>query len=123
MAEEHNEPYFTEIRRLLPDLKLCSFSFISHQMVFHAKVLKKLKSEIATNGAAWFTTILNTIERTVLSPFSEYELYGNYIANRFPELVMIEHSLNKSYASYRINTLHYIRLKHPLSKSISFHSR
>jgi Family of unknown function (DUF6492) len=122
VSEERYDPYYAQIRRVLPGLAISPFSFVCHQMMFQAEVLKSLRAELSRQGSPWFLTIMDSLDRSQFSCFSEYELYGNFIVNRFPDRALLEHFLNVSYSSSRIRTLPYIKMRHPFAKSASFHT-
>jgi hypothetical protein len=123
VSQERHEPYYRVVRKLLPGIRIFPFSFVSHHMLFTKEYLRGLKQELQRSGKRWFEAILDAVELEEMSGFSEYELYGNYVAFRHPQSVLIEHSLNQSFASRRIRRLWHIKLRHPLIKSASFHCR
>lgn len=123
VSDERYQPYYAMIERLLPGTPIFPFSFVSHHMMFKKEHLRELKKTIQLCGKKWFEAILEKIDPDEVSGFSEYELYGNYVMSRHPDGVRVEHSLNQGFSARRIARLWYIKLRHPLIKSASFHKR
>jgi hypothetical protein len=123
ISDERYKPYYCMIERLLPGTEIFPYSFVSHHMLFTRTHLKELKEYLEKNGRSWFREILANLDAQEMSGFSEYELYGNFMTARHSERVCIEHCLNQGFASDRIRLLSYLKLRHPLIKSASFHNR
>jgi len=123
VSDERYEPYYRMIERLLPGTSIFPYSFVSHHMLFTKTHLRELKLCMEQGGKKWFEAILENIDREDMSGFSEYELYGNYMTTQHPRCVSVEHSLNQGFSASRIPLLWYLKLRHPLMKSASFHNR
>jgi hypothetical protein len=122
-ADEYHGPYFDQIRRMLPGLPIAPFSFVTHHQLMKASVLKELRAEIEQGGKRWEMAILDTIDRSEQSGFADYELYGNFMFHRHRDEVALEHFLNVGMSPTRLDTLWFIKCRHPLLKSASFHNR
>ena len=123
VSDERYEPYYRMISRLLPGTPIFPYSFVSHHMVFERELLGELKGCLQHGEKKWFEVILEQIDQEEISGFSEYELYGNYVTSRHRGRVSIEHFLNQGFAPSRIPWIWYLKLRHPLIKSASFHAR
>ncbi len=81
-SEEHHQPYFETIEKILGIKKQVQYSFISEHMVFKKDYVKSMLETIVNNKKlVWWKIILNSIstESVRKSGFSEYETYGNYV--------------------------------------------
>jgi len=87
-TKEHHQPYFDIIDRLIGIKKQVNHSFISEHLVFDKKIVSDLLDKIENRDESeWWIKILNTVDSEMLSysGFSEYELYGNFVAKYYPE--------------------------------------
>ncbi len=123
VSDERYEPYYRMVERLLPGTPIFPYSFVSHHMLFEKAYLRELKACLQQGEKKWFEVILEKIDKEEMSGFSEYELYGNYVTAHHRERVSIEHCLNQGFATSRIPWIWYLKLRHPLIKSASFHAR
>jgi hypothetical protein len=99
-GNEYHAPYFATLKRVLKETRQVDFSFIAQHMMINkrimAEMINKIKAESLFDGS-WVWTILkaifednNSSSASYSSPipeFSEYETYGNYITNNYPEMV------------------------------------
>lgn len=91
MKMEYHAPYFVAIERLLGLSKTNSRSYIAENMLFCKKIVSELISSIESNcqlkGNTWFEKIVYALEPESVSPmgFSEFETYGNYCLNYYPD--------------------------------------
>lgn len=86
-ATEYHKSYFDNYRILLGEEPNREFSFISQYMVFNKNIVKKLFSDIEKNfndESTWNWLIMKKIQGTDASLFSEYETYGHYVKNHYP---------------------------------------
>lgn len=97
ISDEHYETYYRVYRQLLNEDVVSKESFVSHTMLFERQVLIELKKKLEQlHHDKWFNVILNNVDYKDISGFSEYETYGNYILNHYPEKIKIEYWFNKS---------------------------
>lgn len=84
MSYEEHLPYYEMIHRLFPAMGLASLSYVSHKMLFDKQQVEVLKNMIskAGGGKPWQDVIMNNIDRSTLSGFSEFETYGNFMSNK-----------------------------------------
>lgn len=87
MSYEQHQPYYDIIHRLFPELHLAPLSFVAHKMLFDKELLLELQQELTQSlppggdgggFPAWQFAILNKLDRSEISGFSEFETYGNY---------------------------------------------
>lgn len=80
-SREHHAPYYENIDRLLGLKTGKELSYVAHKMVFERESLMSLRKEIelCNPGKSWDCAIIDSVDRTQISGFSEFELYGNYV--------------------------------------------
>ncbi len=106
MSYEQHQPYYDIIHSLFPALHLAPLSFVAHKMLFDKELLLELQQELIQSlppggaGGAnsslftfhsslplWQLAILNSLDRSEISGFSEFETYGNFaLAKQSPIL-------------------------------------
>lgn len=80
MSYEKHEPYYRNIHRLFPELKLSHLSYVAHKMLFSKEILSRLHEDLAkSTGKTWVQAIIDNYDRSSFADFSEFELYGNYV--------------------------------------------
>jgi hypothetical protein len=92
VKEEFHRPYFTTINRLFDGkiVKSNNYSYISEHMFFCKKYVLEMLDEIDGNcrlkGMNVYEKILNAVSDIdlLMSGFSEFETFGNYVQNRHP---------------------------------------
>lgn len=84
MSYEEHLPYYEMNHRLFPSMELASLFYVSHKMLFDKQQVEVLKNMIskAGGGKPWQDVIMNNIDRSTLSGFSEFETYGNFMSNQ-----------------------------------------
>lgn len=84
MSYEKHKPYYDIISKILPEVKFASLSYVSHKMLFDKRSLDEMKNRITENGNGkpWQTVILENIDRSTVSGFSEFETYGNFLSKQ-----------------------------------------
>lgn len=91
MKTEHHVPYFVAIERLLGISNNNCRSYIAENMMFNKQIMVELINHIQDNhqleGTTWYEKIVNALEPESVSPmgFSEFETYGNYCFNYYPD--------------------------------------
>lgn len=101
VSDERHEPYYVAYRNIFKEDIISEDSFVAHAMLFDCHILSEMQHHIETlNKKDWITTILNNVEYTDISGFSEYETYGNYILRHHPSKVKLEYWFNKSINHY-----------------------
>jgi len=79
LSNEYNQEYFDATERLLGIKHHTSRSFTTHYMLFDAEVLKSMRAAIETRWhRPWYRAIIDNIDKTKESGFSDYETYGDY---------------------------------------------
>ena len=78
-VEEYHRPYVETYNKLY-DSRSCGFSMISHHMMFNKTYMEELISSIESkHGSTFLDALLNSININQKSPFSEWDLYGNFM--------------------------------------------
>ena len=99
VKDEYHLPYFTTINKLfLQQIKRYdNFSFISEHMIFDKNCVIQLLCDIEQNstlhGNNVFEKILSAVNDIdlLMSGFSEFETYGNYMCIKHPDIYKIRH--------------------------------
>lgn len=80
-SSEYHRPYYDAMRRLLGIEHEEPLSYVAHKMTFDRRRLAQMRSEIESrSGKKWYQAIIDQLDLTGPSPFSEYETYGHYLA-------------------------------------------
>lgn len=80
MANEYHKPYFNTMGRAFGLSRQVEQSFISQYMLINIGTLNQLIDVCKTDTSQpWFLLLLDHIDKTDPSEFSEYETYGNYV--------------------------------------------
>ena len=98
VKKEFHEPYFYVIKDLLGLNKRHEYSFIAEHMLFNAEIMREMIDEIEcrnTNGNNWIDKIINTCNPLQPNCFSEFETYGTFCSQYYPNL----------YQTQKLNTL------------------
>lgn len=123
-SEEHHHPYFEMYWKLLGNKTPTNLSFVSHQMLFNCSQLAEMRHAIEErHHKKWYNAILSLIDRNQQSGFSEYETYGQWILQNYPESVIREYWFNLSLPRKKLRfflLLGFIYRR--FYKSMSFHS-
>ena len=92
MKTEHNEPYFVTFGRLFPEYKKRNhLSYISEHMLVKTEIMREMIMELGNAdilGDMWYEKIINAIDQSDIphSGFADYETYGLYCLNKYPDL-------------------------------------
>lgn len=77
-SREYHRPYYENIERLMGFSPASRLSYVAHKMCFSRERLAELRAEIEQRtGKPWDCAIVESLDRTQISGFSEFELYGN----------------------------------------------
>jgi len=91
-ATEFHAPYFATYRRLFGSEPNRECSFIAQHMIIQKSVVREMLELIERRvpGAGnWAIKIMRVLEPVHPNLFSEYETYGHYIKNRYPDRVAL----------------------------------
>jgi len=89
-AAEHHPPYFATYQRLLQASPHREFSLIAQHMVVQKSVAREMLAQIqqrADGGNHWAWSIMHHLPAEGDNLFSEYETYGHYLKNHYPDRV------------------------------------
>ncbi|MEI9897538.1 MAG: DUF6492 family protein [Chthoniobacter sp.] len=87
-AEEEHPPYFETYRKLLGHDPHREFSFIAQHILVQKSILREMLEIIEQRfpgDGNWAWKIMRNLEGTGTNLFSEYEMYGHYVKNRYPD--------------------------------------
>ncbi|MCF0178727.1 MAG: hypothetical protein HUJ97_00580 [Bacteroidales bacterium] len=83
MSSENHQPYYDILYKLIGKRRLTPLSYVAHKMLFDKKQLENLHNCIEDYcEMSWKDAILEKYDRTISSGFSEFELYGNFVAKK-----------------------------------------
>lgn len=87
-AEEFHRPYFQTYENLLGRPAQREFSFIAQHMLVRKSILRELLGEIERHCPGdenWAWKIMRNLGGEGSNRFSEYETYGHYLKEKYPE--------------------------------------
>ncbi len=124
VTKTYHRPYHELLTKILNLPRTSALSFISHYMLFNKQIVREMRDEIRSHtGLDWDEAIMKYISHNTISPFSEYETYGNYLFNRYRERMTREYSYGENMGRPRVlPTLDQLCRKQSNLISISFHT-
>lgn len=87
--KEHNQAYFDTLSKILELGEYADFSYIAEHMMFNKHVMTKMLGDIEKSpiyGDSWYEKIINATDSTNVNSFSEFETYGNFCLNHYPNM-------------------------------------
>lgn len=123
-SDEYHKPYFNTYEKLLGTRAKCPLSFVSHTMLIEKAKLENLRKEIENkHKTVWYEAIINNIDKTEVSGFSEYETYGNYVFSHYPKEIILEYWYNLSLKRSEVRNIESLKKRFSNKyKSLSFQS-
>lgn len=123
-SDEFHLPYREAFKRIFGFEPSSDRSFVAHQMLFDVGRLGEMKREMEAShgGNPWFRVILDNLDASEMSSFSEFETYGNWMLRRYPDDIVIEYWENRSFAKGKALKLHLFFARLLGLRSASFHS-
>lgn len=117
--------YLTAYRKLLGSKAAAPSSFVAHYMLLDKEKIREIKRQLESrHGVSWYRAILQTIDKTKLYAYSEFETYGNYLYARSPGRVHFRKALNKELTgTFSTLTADGRRRLAARYRSVSFHKR
>ncbi|MBO4955264.1 MAG: hypothetical protein J6C77_02530 [Muribaculaceae bacterium] len=118
-SSEYHKPYYMAMNRLLGIDREEGLSYVAHKMLFDRRWLDRLKNDLEyRSGKAWHRAIIDDLDLTGPSPFSEYETYGHYL----PPYMKVsrpwrQHTLRKGTS---IPTYQQLLRRYPRKLSVTF---
>ena len=94
MKKEHHEPYFDSFARIFPGLKKRNKdSYISEHMIIKTHIMREMLTEIEDRKDGekpFYDVIMRSVNINDLpySGFADYETYGLYCLNRYPDVYL-----------------------------------
>jgi glycosyltransferase involved in cell wall biosynthesis len=122
-SDEFHKPYFDVASELLGMPPQTLLSCVAHNMLISVSRLKALREHLERrHGRPWHAAILDAVDYSQVSGFSEYELYGQWCLACYPDATEREYFFNlaipRTDTSYE--TLH--RKYGAYCRSVSIHS-
>lgn len=119
MSNERFQCYYDNMKRLCGVKNKSWLSYIDHKMLFSKSRLQELRELIEhSSGKPWIQAIIDSLDRTQTSSFSEFELYGNFCSDGIKrpwKQKTVKFSLGKKYIyNSLINEYsHYLSISFP----------
>ncbi len=91
MKREYHKPYFEVTERLWGLKKQNDFSFIAEHMIIKTQIMRELIEVISPRAADdcnWVKLIIGAMNVNDPNAFSEFETYGTYVTQHYPNLYM-----------------------------------
>jgi len=89
IADEEHGPYFDTYRKLLGEEPRREFSFIAQHMPVRKSILRemlaRIEEQVVGEGENWAWKIMRNLEGAHVNLFSEYEMFGHYLKNHYPD--------------------------------------
>jgi hypothetical protein len=103
-AEEYHAPYFQTYRALFGSEPNREFSFIAQHILVQKSVAREMMARIEERVPVpgdWAWKVMNALPPTGKNLFSEYETYGHYIKNHYPDrVVFVKRSWQRAMTNY-----------------------
>lgn len=87
--KEHNQAYFDTLSKILELGEYADFSYIAEHMMFNKNVMTEMLGDIKKSpiyGDSWYEKIINATDSANVNSFSEFETYGNFCLNHYPDM-------------------------------------
>lgn len=85
-SKEYYYPYYENIKKLIGSFPFQHLSYIAHKMVFDKEKLVQLRNLIESKNSytkdSWDKIIINSLNKSYDSSFSEFELYGHFVKKK-----------------------------------------
>lgn len=81
-SSAHHVPFYENMEYLtgVNNYGFFTFSYVTRKMIFDKVMLEKLRAALSEkNNKPWDKAIIDSLDSGELAPFSEFELYGNFI--------------------------------------------
>jgi len=86
-AREYHQPYVKTYTKLKKEAPVVNFSFICHHMMFKQVCMVELLADLESlNFKNWVEAILAALDYNENSTFSEWDLYGNWMLKKYPNI-------------------------------------
>lgn len=123
-SDEFHEPYYQVFEKIFAYKTKDQISCVTHHMLFDIEKLKKMKAEIEhIHKKLWHDAILDILDYSQLSCFSEYELYGHWVCKNFTSDVCRRYFYNIALSKERLRDISKLERQYSgAQRSISFHS-
>lgn len=121
-SDEFNAPYFEVCARLLGWPPRTLLSCVAHNMAISVPRLRALRAHLEQrHGKPWHEAILAAVDYSAISGFSEYELYGQWCLERYPETTEREYFFNQAIPA-ATRDYDALRRRFGHNRSVSVHS-
>lgn len=118
VSDEYHLPYFKIFTKMFKK-KTLNVSLTSHHMLYDKKVMKQMLKKIEVKYSdKWYKAIINNCNLKINSCHSDFETYGQYFFNTFPERSIFDYWWN----IVQFNSLKIKFYYKFFYKSVSFHS-
>jgi hypothetical protein len=93
-GNENHQPYLNLYERLFDKTSDRSISFVAHHMMINKFIMIEIIKTIENKlGKRWYDAILESLYKSEYM-LSEYEIYGHYLMNKYPDKLKIRRLCN-----------------------------
>ncbi|MBN1242904.1 MAG: hypothetical protein JXA15_09405 [Spirochaetales bacterium] len=123
-CDEFHVPYFKAFEHLFGMTPRATISFTSHHSLIDTELMRELMDVLGKrHGKPWFEAVAGAVDVTEMSSVSDYDNYGQYVAERHPQRMVVRYWANKSFGRKHLPRLDTLRRRYArLYNTISFHS-
>ncbi len=94
-SDEFHQPYFDFYEKLLGESANSKTSFVAHHMLICKSIMLELLHNIERRfNKSWYDAIISNINGDNTLMLSEYETYGHYLENHYPEKLIVRRLRN-----------------------------
>lgn len=121
-SDEFHRPYFSVCGRLLGMTPTVLLSCVAHQMLFSVQRLQAMLKKIAPRTSEWWKCIIETVDYSDNSGFSEFETYGQWCMQEYAEGIQREYWFNMALSREKVSDLDALCAEYGNNyRSVSFH--
>ncbi len=123
-CDEFHRPYFRAFERLFGITPRSSISFTSHHSLIDTEIMSELMEYLEKrHSMPWYRAVVGAVDASEMSSISDYDNYGQYVAERHPERIVVRYWANKSLGRKHLPRLDNLKARYSrLYNTISFHS-
>lgn len=123
-SDEYIDAYHKMNRYLLGNIKRYPRSFIAHGMLFQKEYMNKLHAHVLNNtGLTLFEAVLKKLQSKSDYSLAEYELYGNFLYNFYPDSFVSNYWYNFQIRHDQKFDFEVLSQRYKRFNSISYHVR
>ena len=108
IGDEYHKPYFDVFKKLTSIKANREYSFIVHHQIINKNLMVELLKKYISKDSEdwqkiWYKNILDNLDYSIHSNFSEYETYGHFLKNYYPHMYKIRNLKWDNFSGYPNN--------------------